>query len=238
MDTFSSMLCMSTLLSLVGIISVIQLYFHVSIYYASLYASVFAGVLGVSSLITLAYFARFEKKRMILFILAITTVCNLVQLFIDQYYIALIFRIIPAIFYPVAVSSALTIIGKISPNDTNKVVLGISAGSIVGLSVTSYMGLAYGYQSAMLWYCAIDVVAFALSLLFLPQSEGNPEPVVMQMSHAKSRMFLISILYVSCMIVGISITYNYIPTYLDQVTHLDANMLFFTLLLMGLIFHG
>lgn len=129
---------MSTLLSLVGIISVIQLYFHVSIYYASLYASVFAGALGVSSLITLAYFARFEKKRMILFILAITAVCNLVQLFIDQYYIALIFRIIPAIFYPVAVSSALTIIGKISPNDTNKVVLGISAGSIVGLSVTSY----------------------------------------------------------------------------------------------------
>lgn len=232
-----SMLCfaMSTLLSLVGIISVIQLYFNVSIYYASLYASVFAGALGVSSLITPAYFARFEKKRMILFILAITAVCNLVQLFINQYYIALIFRIIPAIFYPVAVSSALTIIGKISPNDTNKVVLGISAGSIVGLSVTSYMGLAYGYQSAMLWYCAIDVVAFVLSLLFLPQSEGNKEPVVMQMSHAKSKAFLISILYVFCMVVGISITYNYIPTYLDQVTNLDANMLFFTLLLMGLI---
>ncbi len=54
---------MSTLLSLVGIISVIQLYFHVSIYFASLYASIFAGSLGISSLITPAVFSRFEKKE-------------------------------------------------------------------------------------------------------------------------------------------------------------------------------
>lgn len=54
---------MSTLLSLVGLISVIQLYFNVSIYYASLYASIFAGALGFSSLITPALFSRFEKKE-------------------------------------------------------------------------------------------------------------------------------------------------------------------------------
>ncbi len=104
---------MSTLLSLVGIISVIQLYFHVSIYYASLYASVFAGALGISSLITPAYFARFEKKRMILSILVITALCNLVQLFINQYYIALIFRIIPAIFHPIYCGLALTVAAEI-----------------------------------------------------------------------------------------------------------------------------
>ena len=37
------------------------------------------------------------------------------------------------------------------------------------------------------------------------------------------------------MIVGISITYNYIPTYLAQVTKMNAEFLFVTLLLMGLI---
>ena len=66
-----SMVCfvMSTLLSLVGIISVIQIYFNVSIYYASLYASVFAGALGFSSLVTPALFSHFEKKRLIIIIL-------------------------------------------------------------------------------------------------------------------------------------------------------------------------
>lgn len=226
---------MSTLLSLVGLISVIQVYFHVSIYYASLYASIFAGTLGVSSLFTPALFSRFEKKKLILSILLITAVCNLFDMFITDYSIALIFRVIPAFFYPIAVSSALTIVGEISPTDTNKVVLGISAGSILGLSITSYLGLSHGYQSAMLWYSLINVVAFILTFLFVPNFPGNKEPVVIQISHAKSKLFLYSILYVLFVIIGISITYNYIPTYLSEVTKMNAEFLFITLLLMGLV---
>ena len=226
---------MSTLLSLVGLISVIQVYFDVSIYFASLYASIFAGTLGVSSLFTPALFSRFEKKKLILIILLITAVCNLFDIFITDYSIALIFRVIPAFFYPIAVSSALTIVGEISPNDTNKVVLGISAGSILGLSITSYLGLTHGYQSAMLWYSSINVVAFILTFLFVPNFPGNKEPVALQISHAKSKLFLYSILYVLFVVIGISITYNYIPTYLSEVTKMNAEFLFITLLLMGLV---
>ena len=226
---------MSTLLSLVGIITVIQLYFNVSIYWASLYASIFAGSLGVSSLITPALFSKYEKKRLILIILAITASCNLLEIFMTNYFVALIFRIIPAILYPIVVSASLTIVGKINPEYTNRVVLGISAGSILGLSITSYLGFAYGYQVCMLWFVLIDVLAIILTVLFIPPFEGNKEPVVLQISRAKSKLFLYSIGFVFFMIVGISITYNYIPTYLDLVTHMDAEMLFTTLFLMGLL---
>lgn len=54
---------MSTLLSLVGLISIIQVYFDVSIYYASLYASIFAGTLGVSSLFALLFFHDSRKRN-------------------------------------------------------------------------------------------------------------------------------------------------------------------------------
>ena len=225
---------MSTLLSLVGLISVIQIYFNVSIYLASLYASIFAGALGVSSLVTPAFFSRFEKKKLILAVLLITALCNLVEFFVTNYYIALVFRIIPAILYPIAVSTALTIIGKIDPNSTNKVVLGVSAGSILGLSITSYLGLTYGYQTAMLWFALINFLSLILTFLFIPNFEGNKEPVVVQIRHAKSKLFLFSILYVLFVIIGISITYNYIPTYLSQVTQINGEFLFMTLLLMGL----
>ncbi|WP_296808990.1 MFS transporter [uncultured Methanobrevibacter sp.] len=232
-----SMVCfaMSTLLSLVGIISVIQLYFNVSIYYASLYASIFAGALGVSSLITPAVFSRFEKKKLLIAILIITGLCNLLQIFITDYHIAIIFRIIPAILYPIAVSTTLTIVGKISPNETNKVVLGISAGSILGLSITSYLGLTMGYQTAMLWYCLLDFVALGLTVIFIPNFEGNKEPIALQISHAKSKLFMYSLIFVFFLEVGVSVTYNYIPTYLRQVTMMDPEMLFITLLLMGLL---
>lgn len=225
---------MSTLLSLVGIISVIQLYFNVSIYYASLYASIFAGTLGFSSLIMPAVFSRFEKKKLIISILVITAACNLFELFVTDYFIGLVFRMIPAFFYPIAVSSALTIVGEIAPNYTNRVVLGISAGSILGLSITSYLGFSYGYQVTMLWFVMINVLALALTFMFIPNFEGNKEPVVIQIGHAKSKLFLFSILYVFFMVVGISITYNYIPTFLNQVTKINGEMLFTTLFLMGL----
>ncbi|WP_296794344.1 MFS transporter [uncultured Methanobrevibacter sp.] len=225
---------MSTLLSLVGIISIIQIYFNVSIYLASLYASIFAGALGVSSVITPAFFSRFEKKKLILAVLLITALCNLVEFFVTNYYIALVFRIIPAILYPIAVSTALTIVGKIDPNSTNKVVLGVSAGSILGLSITSYLGLTYGYQAAMLWFALINFLSLILTFLFIPNFEGNKEPVIVQIGHAKSKLFLFSILYVLFVIIGISITYNYIPTYLSQVTQINGEALFITLLLMGL----
>lgn len=225
---------LSTLLSLVGIISVIQIYFHVSIYYASLYASIFAGTLGFSSLVMPAVFSRFEKKKLITVILIITIISNLLLLFVDNYLIGLILRMIPAFFYPIAVSAALTIVGKISPNYTNRVVLGVSAGSILGLSITSYLGFTHGFQVTMLWFALINVVSLILTVMFIPNFEGNKEPVILQISHAKSKSFLYSILYVFCMVVGISITYNYIPTFLNQVTKINGEMLFVTLFLMGL----
>ncbi|WP_407374754.1 MFS transporter [Methanobrevibacter sp.] len=226
---------LSTLLSLVGIISVIEIYYNVSIYYASLYASIFAGILGFSSLVLPAVFSRFEKKKMIIIILCITIICNLIEMFVSNYYVGVIFRIIPAFTYPIAVSAALTIVGEIKPNDTNKVVLGISSGSILGLSITTYLGLNHGFQMTMIWFVLINALSLLLVVLFIPEFEGNKEPVMIQISHAKSKLFVLSTLFVLLMIIGISITYNYIPLYLSQVTDINGDMLFVTLFLMGLI---
>lgn len=226
---------LSTLLSLVGIISVIQIYFDVSIYFASLYASIFAGTLGVSSLITPALFSRFDKKKLMIGVIIVTIICCLVELFVSNYYIGLILRIIPAIVYPIGVSSALTIVGKINPEQTNIVVLGVSSGSILGLSITSYLGFTFGYKTTMLWFTLINLLALILTILCIPNFEGNKEPVAMQISHAKSKLFLLSILYLFCVIVGISITYNYIPTYLSQVTQVNSEFLFIILFAMGIM---
>ena len=225
---------MSTLLSLVGIISIIQIYFNVSIYYASLYASIFSGVLGCSSLFMPVIFSKFEKKKLILSVLVITIICNLVQFFVTDYFIGLIFRVIPAILHPIAVSSALTIIGKIDPENTNRVVLGLSSGSILGLSITSYLGFTYGYNTAILWFILIDIIAFILVVLFVPEFEGNKESMSMQISHAKSKLFLFSVIYILFVVIGINITYSFIPKFLSEITRIQGEFLFVTLFLMGL----
>ena len=225
---------MSSLLSIVGIISVIQIYFDVSIYYATLYGSIFSGVLGFSSLFLPVIFSKYEKKKLILTILSLTLVCNIIQVFVTDYFIGLAFRIIPAIMHPIAVSSALTIVGKIDPEYTNRVVLGLSSGSILGLSITSYLGFNHGYASAMLWITLVDIIAIILVYLYVPEFEGNKEPVAMQISHAKSRTFLFSIIYTFCVVVGINITYTFIPKFLSEVTNVNGETLFISLFLMGL----
>ena len=225
---------MSTLLSLVGIISIIQIYFNVSIYYATLYASIFSGTLGFSSLFMPVIFSKFEKKKLILTILSITIICNLIQLLVTEYNIGLIFRIIPAILHPIAVSSALTIISKINPEDTNKVVLGLSSGSILGLSITSYLGFNYGYNFAMLWFVLVDIIALILVILYVPKFEGNKKPISMQISYAKFKIFLFSIFYTFFVVVGINITYSFIPKFFSEVTNVNGEFLFVILFLMGL----
>ena len=225
---------MSTLLSLVGIISIIQIYYNVSIYFATLYASIFSGVLGFSSLFMPVIFSKFEKKKLILTILIITMICNLIQITVSNYYVGLVLRIIPAVLHPIAVSSALTIVGEIDPNNTNKVVLGLSSGSILGLSITSYLGFNYGYASAMLWIVFVDIIAFVLALLYVPTFEGNKEPMAVQFSYAKSKVFLLSLVYVFCVVVGINITYSFIPKFLSEITQIDGEFLFVTLFMMGL----
>ncbi len=160
--------------------------------------------------------------------------CNILEIFTHDYYSGLIFRMTHAFFYPIAVGSALTIVGKISPKETNKVVLGISVGSVLGLSITTYLGFNYGFQITMLWFILINILALISTILFIPNFEGNNEPVMMQVIHAKSKLFLLSIGYVFFMIVSISITYNYIPSYLNEVTKINGKMLFTVLFMMGL----
>ena len=141
---------------------------------------------------------------------------------------------IPAVLHPIAASSSLTIISKLDPDKTNRVVLGLSSGSILGLSITSYLGFNYGYNFVMFWFILVDIIALILVLLFVPTFEGNKEPISMQISHAKSKLFLFSILYTFFVIVGINITYSCIPKFLSEVPNVNGEFLFFILFLMGI----
>ena len=56
---------------------------------------------------------------------------SFLQIFIHNFYLALFIRLLPAFFYSSAISIALTVMGTIDPENVNKVVLGVSAGSIL-----------------------------------------------------------------------------------------------------------
>lgn len=216
---------LSTFLSIVGVIPVIAEYFDVSITMAGLFVGLFSLILGVTGLFLPTYFSSFERKRFFIASLSIFILSSFLQIFIDNFYFALVIRLLPAFFYSSAISIALTVMSELNPNEVNKVVLGVSSGTILGLSISTQIGLTYGYQFVNIWIFLINVIALIVIYLFLPRIEGHSRNYIINIDFIRYRYFMVSVLFVLFIGVAISIVYNYFSTILITFTNISADTL-------------
>lgn len=225
---------LSTFLSIVGIIPVISEYFEVSITMAGLFVGLFSFILSVTGLFLPSYFSSYERKRFFIVSLLIFILSSFLQIFIDNFYLALAIRLVPAFFYSSAISISLTIMSELSPNNVNKVVLGVSSGTILGLSISTQIGLMYGYHAVNIWIFLMNVLALVVIHLFMPKMEGRSGNRIININFIKYRHFMISVLFILCIGVAISIVYNYFSTILITLTNVSAGTLSIFLLANGL----
>lgn len=101
----------STQLGVVGILPLIAEYFHVSISQAGLMVSIFALAAAISAPIMPLLFSSINRKKVMLLSLGIFIVGNLVSAFAQNFTIALISYVAPAIFHPLYCSMAFTLAG-------------------------------------------------------------------------------------------------------------------------------
>ena len=224
----------STLLSIVGVMDLIDDYFSVPLVYASVFVGIFALILGITGLFLPSYFSKFERKKFFIFSLLVFIITSFFQLFVTDYYIALILRIIPAFLYSSIVSIALTLIEELSPNDTNKVLVGVSSGTILGLSISTYIGFHYGYPWVYSWIFLMNLFALIFVILFVPEIEGKIETNELQIASAFSLKFLVSAVFIFFVGVAVSITYNYFSIILVNLTKLSIPLISIFLLVNGL----
>ncbi|MBQ6220682.1 MAG: MFS transporter [Methanosphaera sp.] len=214
---------LSTFLSIGGIIPLIADYFSVSITMAGLFAALFALILSVTGLILPAYFSKFERKRFFIISIFIFMLSSFLQIFIHNFYLALFIRLLPAFFYSSAISIALTVMGTIDPENVNKVVLGVSAGSILGLSITTQVGVTFGYPYINLWMFMINVIALIGLYFLFPEMEGQPSNPIQNFHYAKEKRFIVSILFTMLIGIAISMVYNYFTVVLAVLTKVPAD---------------
>ena len=214
---------LSTFLSIVGVIPLIADYFSVSLTMAGLFAALFALILSITGLILPSYFSKYERKRFFIVCLSVFTLSSFLQIFIDNFYLALFIRLIPAFFYSSAISIALTIMGELDPNNVSRVVLGVSAGSILGLSISTHIGVTYGYPFVNVWIFLINVLALIGIYLLFPKMEGHPSNPIKNFSFARKKYFIVSVLFTILIGVAISVIYNYFSTVLVAFTKVPAD---------------
>lgn len=235
-----STLEINTPLSIVGIISQISEYFSTSIAISGLYVSSFTFAIAICGLFVPILFSRFNRKKTFIFILSIFAVSNLIIIFTKSFAVAFIFRILSAAFYPAFISIALTVCEDIAPvgeeqDYITKILLGISVGSIVGLPITTWLGTTWGYQIAMSWIFLITIVCLLLIILFIPNLEGRSKSYEMPLKSVINKEFVLGSLAIIMMPIGASIVYNYMPYYLQSVTHIYTYNLSILLFVYGLI---
>lgn len=235
-----STLGINTPLSIIGIISQISEYFSTSIAMSGLYVSSFTFTIAVTGLFIPVLFSKFNRKTTFVSILSIFAVANLVILFTDNIYVASFFRILSAVFYPAFISVASTFCEEIAPEGEKqdyitKILLGISVGSIIGLPITTGLGTVFGYHVAMGWIFLINFITLILIVVFFPNVSGKSKGYEKPLSSLISKEFILATIGIIMMPIGASIVYNYIPYFLQTVSHVYTYRLSSFLFIYGLI---
>lgn len=235
-----STMAINTPLSIIGMISQISEYFNTSIAISGLYVSSFTFTIAITGLFIPIFFSKHEIKRTFIAILGIFAVSNIILVFTDNIYIASFFRILSAIFYPAFISIALTFCEKIAPageeqDYITKILLGISIGSIVGLPITTGLGTIFGYQVAMSWIFMFNLMTLILIIIFFPSIPGKSKSYEMPLSSLKSKKFVLATAGIIMMPIGASIVYNYLPYFLQTVSHVYTYRLSIFLFIYGII---
>lgn len=134
LGTFS---ILNTEMGMIGILPQVAKYFSVTIDQAGLFVSLFAITVAISGLVLPLIFSNINRKKVFISSLAIFVIFTFISAFLTNFYLALICRIIIAIFMPVYCGISLTVAGEIVPREEardsiSKVIIGVSAGRLLG----------------------------------------------------------------------------------------------------------
>ncbi|MBE6493734.1 MAG: MFS transporter [Methanosphaera stadtmanae] len=230
---------LSTEMGVVGILPQIAQYFNVDITQAGLFVSLFALTIAICGIFMPLVFSKFDRKKSFVLVLAVFTIFSIIGAFVTDFNIALICRIIPAVFHPIYCGLALTVAAEIvEPEKTqdavSKVIMGVSAGMIIGVPITTFIATSLGYQYAMFWFSLVTFIALIATIIFFPSLPGKEQSYGNQVKVATTGVFIISILGVIFLNGGLYTAYAYISEFLNMLTHILGFELSIVLFIYGI----
>lgn len=230
---------LNTEMGIIGVLPLVAEHFYVSISQAGLLVSLFALAVAISGPTLPLLFSGINRKQVMLLALGVFLIGNTVSIFTSDFTIAVIARVVPAFFHPIYVSLAFTVAAasvskEEAPKAVSKVFIGVSAGMVLGVPVSSFIASTTSLGMAMLFFAAVNAVAFIATLIFVPSM-----PVHERLSYGEQvRVLRKSITWVSIaaallMNGAVFGVFSYLAGYLESVTKLSWNIISLLLLIYG-----
>ena len=150
----------NTEMGVLGILPLLAEKFSISIAQAGLLVSLFALAVAAAGPVMPLLFAGIDRKRVMLLVLSVFVLGNLISVFTDNFAVMLLARVVPAIFHPVYCSLAFSVAAasvspEAAPRAVAKVIVGVSAGMVLGVPVSSFIAGSFSLTAAMaVFYCS------------------------------------------------------------------------------------
>ena len=230
----------NTEMGVVGILPLIAETFHVTVPQAGWTVSIFALVVAVSAPVLPLLFSGFNRKNIMLLALGVFTASNVISMLTTNFTVVLIARALPAFLHPVYVSMAFTVaatsVSKAeAPKAVSKVFIGVSAGMVLGVPVTSFIASESSFSMAMLFFAIVNAGVFIATLLFVPSL-----PVREKRSYSSQLQVLgkpvmwYSVIAVTLINGAMFGFFSFMSDYLKKITETDYNIISVILLIYGL----
>lgn len=230
----------NTEMGVVGILPLIAEKFQVSVPQAGWTVSAFALVVALSAPVLPLLFSGIDRKKVMLLTLGLFTLSNVVSMFTSNFTVLLVSRVLPAFLHPVYVSMAFTVAAasvskEKAPKAVSRVFIGVSAGMVLGVPVTSFIASEVSFSMAMLFFTTVNALVLVATLLFIPSM-----PVKERLSYGTQlrvlgkRITWHSILAVTLINGAMFGFFSYMSDYLKTVTEVTYTVISVLLLIYGL----
>ena len=240
MLAFGTFGILTTEMGFVGILPLLSNQFNISVSDAGMFVSIFALGVAIAGLFMPLIFSKFNYKKSLLLVLGIFIISNISFIFVSDFKIALILRLIPSLFHPIFCSLSLTLASElVGPDESlkavSKVIMGVSAGMILGVPIVNFLGSTFSLTVSMAFMAIINIISFITLLVFMPSIYSKKEiSYGNQLKVLKKPVFLLSIIGVIFLTAGLYSVYSFISVYMISVNNINGILLTLTLFLYGI----
>lgn len=230
----------NTEMGVIGILPLIAEHFHVTVPEAGWTVSIFALVVAISAPIMPLLFSGINRKKVMLLALGVFTLSNIISMLTSNFTILLIARALPAFLHPVYVSMAFTVAAasvskEKAPKAVAKVFIGVSAGMVLGVPVTSYIASEVSFTMGMMFFTVVNALVFVATLLFVPSMPVKEKlSYGAQLNVLKKKIIWYSIMAVTSINGALFGFFSYMSDYLRTVTEVSYSVISILLMIYGL----
>lgn len=201
--------------------------------------SIYAIVVAITGPTITLLFGRFNRKTVLLVIMALFIISNTVYALTHQYHIILLFRILPAFTHALFFAIALMVAANSVPveKSTHGVAIvfsGVAVGMVLGMPLSAFIAETWSLSMAF-WFGAItSVIAFIGIVFFVPSIKVTaPLKISDQLKVLTKPTVWLSIATVTLIFSAMFAGFSYIADFLVNITGFSNNMTSTLLIVFG-----